>query len=139
MEIIQKKSGKNNGKRVLSCFVFLFIFSLSTVNQAIAQAADSAKQDTAAGSGMADIKNLTKNFAAANIENKKMLEQQRHDEIMSYIYMGLGFSVVIFIAWFTTSLARKRKIKDDEIKAIRLQNMKPHDHNHHRKGAHPRR
>ena len=61
----------------------------------------------------------------------KELERIRHEEIMSYIYMGLGFSVVIGIAWFTTVLAKKRRRKEDEVRAIRAQNMKNKGHHHH--------
>ena len=53
------------------------------------------------------------------------LEKIRHEEILSYVYMGVGFLIVIFIAWFTTVLAKKQKNKELEIRASRLKNTHP--------------
>jgi hypothetical protein len=137
MEITQKKSSKNNGKRVLRCFIFFFLFSLFTPQISIAQTTSDSAVQSSSEDGPS-LNNIKKNMAAGNEELKKSLEKAKHDEFMSYVYMGLGFSVVIFIAWFTTSVARKRKKKDDAIKLLRHQNTKHHDHSH-RKGAHAKR
>src|ERR1700746_622418 len=117
MEIIKRKSAKYIGERILIClFLLLFIGT----NRSAAQAADSASaQTTPASSDAPDAKNAFKVLEEA----KKIQEQDKRDEIMSYIYMGLGFSVVIGIAWFTTSLAKKRRLKEDEARAQRAQMM----------------
>jgi hypothetical protein len=64
------------------------------------------------------ISNLSKNLNLGVEE----LEKIRHEEIMSYVYMVIGFLVVIFIAWFTTVLAKKQKNKELEIRASRIRN-----------------
>ena len=132
MEITHTKAGKMSWSNVLRGFCLVFIFFFSTLNFSFSQAADSLPPDTAAtasGEGAGpSLENITKNLANSATE----LEKIRHEEIMSYIYMVLGFSVVIGIAWFTTVLAKNRKKKDDEVRAIRMQHMKHKTH-------HPRR
>lgn len=131
MEITHTKAGKMSWSNVLRGFCLIFIFFFSTLNFSFSQAADSLPPDTATISDESagpSLENITKNLANTNAE----LEKIRNEEIMSYIYMGLGFSVVIGIAWFTTVLARKRKKKDDEVRAIRMQHVKHKTH-------HPRR
>ena len=130
MENILKKSAKCVGEPILVCCLFLF-FILS-VNQAVAQTTgDSTSQATSESSseGGPSLDNLKKFLPKGDAEVKKMQEQQKHDETMSYIYMGLGFSVVIAIAWFTTVLAKKRRLKEDEGRAKRAAIMQ-HQHPH---------
>ncbi len=59
----------------------------------------------------AGISNLKKNLSAIKDEQKKIAEEK---EMWSYVYMILGFGVVIGIAWFTTVAARKKAKKDAE-------------------------
>ncbi len=118
--------------------LILFLFSASLLTVAQTDSVDSVPATDSASTAAADdsgpsIANITKNLNSSAEE----LERIRHEEIMSYIYMGLGFSVVIGIAWFTTVLARKRKRKEDEVRAIRAANMKHKAHHGH--GHHPRR
>lgn len=59
----------------------------------------------------ASTENLKKNFSAIKDEQKKIAEEK---EMWSYVYMVVGFSIVIGIAWFTTVAARKKAKKDQE-------------------------
>lgn len=133
MEITHKKIRKMSWGSTFRGFSLIFIFFFSTVNFTFSQAADSLPPDTATAvsdeSAGPSLENITKNLENSAAE----LEKIRHEEIMSYIYMGVGFSIVIGIAWFTTVLARKRKKKDDEVRAIRMQQMKHHKPHHHRR------
>ena len=130
MEVMQKKYNNSPGVRLLRSFGLLVLF-LFTTQLVFAQTdsviTDSANVATAGDDSGPSIANISKNLASSSEE----LERIRHEEIMSYIYMGVGFSIVIAIAWFTTVLARKRKRKEDEVRAIRAQNMKHKAHSHH--------
>lgn len=132
MEITHTKAIKMSWGGILKGFSLVFVFYFSALNFSFSQEADSLPPGTSATvseeSGPS-LENITKNLANSAAE----LEKIRQEEIMSYIYMGVGFSVVIGIAWFTTVLARKRKKKEDEVRAIRMQHMK------HHKPHHPRR
>ncbi len=124
MEIIQKKIRDTSGDRVLRTCILLFLFSFATIHLSVAQESgsvvDSASTATIDTPGGPSLSNLSKNLKSTKEEIKRI----HTEEILSYVYMVLGFSVVIGIAWFTTVLARKRKKQEDEIKAIRLQKMK---------------
>ena len=123
MEIIQKILKKTSGDRLLRTCILLVLFSFASIRPSIAQTdslTDSASTAVVDTSGGPSLAHLTKNLGASEEELKRI----HRDEILSYVYMGLGFSVVIAIAWFTTVLARKRKKKEDEIKAMRLRQMK---------------
>ena len=129
METIQKMSAKYLGERIL--YFSLFLFFIVAENQLVAQtvsdsSANNASQDSSSGPSLNNIKKLAPLMTEAM---KKNQEQIRKDEIMGYIYMGLGFSLVIAIAWFTTVLAKKRRLKEDEKRAQRAQMMQ-HQHPH---------
>ena len=134
MEITNTKAVKISGSNVFRGFCLVFVFFFSSLSFSFSQAPDSILPDTSATvsdeSAGPSLANITKNLANSAAE----LEKIRHEEIMSYIYMGLGFSVVIGIAWFTTVLARKRKKKEDDVRAVRMQRMQ---HTKHK--PHPRR
>lgn len=129
MEVIQKKSINTMGVRLVRSFVLLFLF-LFTSAQILRAQTDSVITDSGTSSAVEDsgpsISNISKNLTSSAAE----LEKIRNEEILSYIYMGVGFSIVIGIAWFTTVLARKRKRKEDEVRAIRAQNIKHKAHHH---------
>lgn len=132
MEITHTKAIKMSWGGILKSSCLVFVFYFSALNLSFSQEADSLPPDasaTVSEESGPSLENITKNLANSAAE----LEKIRHEEIMSYIYMGVGFSVVIGIAWFTTVLARKRKKKEDEVRAIRMQHMK------HHKPHHPRR
>ncbi|MBL0328089.1 MAG: hypothetical protein IPP64_01390 [Bacteroidetes bacterium] len=137
MKVTKANFGNISRVAIFKALAVVFFFTGSSI-QLFAQETDSALTDSATTEAVAgstgdgpSIENITKNLASS----AKELEKIRKEEIMSYIYMGLGFSIVIAIAWFTTILARKRKRKEDEIRAIRAQNMKHHKphHPHHPK------
>ncbi len=62
------------------------------------------------------LENLKRNAKAAREEQQKIA----HEEFMSYIYMSVGFAVVIAIAWFSTVAAKKSKAANDLAKANRV-------------------
>jgi hypothetical protein len=139
MKVAYKIIGNASRSIVLKTFIFFFALSFLTIFPSRAQddstaAAPDSAATTVAGSddGSPSIANLTKNLS----ESAEELERIRKEEILSYVYMGLGFSVVIGIAWFTTVLAKKRKKKEDEIRALRMHHTK---HHHHHGKAHPKR
>jgi beta-lactamase regulating signal transducer with metallopeptidase domain len=116
MENSLKNSVNNGLSKILYVCSLSLLFVLSFGNQLFAQS-DSPSVD-----------NLKNNMSA----NAKQLEQDRHDEIMSYVYMAFGFAVVIAIAWSTTVMARKRNRRQLEEKQryiLKQQELKKH-HNH---------
>ncbi|MFL5764978.1 MAG: hypothetical protein ACJ77K_13625 [Bacteroidia bacterium] len=136
MEIKYQCPGSKRGGRFFSIIFFLSLFLLSGSHPLKAQESDSLKDSasasTAATDGGPSLSNLSKTAAALDDRVNKIKEEERRSEILSYVYMGVGFSIVIAIAWFTTSLARKRQKKADDEKAIRLANMKHKPHHHRR-------
>ncbi|MEO6901660.1 MAG: hypothetical protein ABI315_00735 [Bacteroidia bacterium] len=55
-------------------------------------------------------------------------DQIRHDEIMSYLYMAIGFIAVIAIAWFTNARVQKRRSLEERNKrAGVVHHRNPHD------------
>ncbi len=133
MKVAHKIIGKASRSVILKTFTLFLVVSSFTIFQSSAQDSIAVAPDSASSAAANDgpsLKNISKNLA----ESADELERIRREEILSYVYMALGFSVVIGIAWFTTVLAKKRKKKEDEVKALRMHN-KPHHHRAH----HPRR
>jgi hypothetical protein len=56
---------------------------------------------------------------------KAIGEEMSRQEMMSYVFMVVGFSIVIAVAWFSTSLAKKRRLQREEFVK-----------NHHANNAH---
>jgi hypothetical protein len=80
------------------------------------------------------LDNLKKNASEGAKELAAIREKQAHDEFMSYVYMVVGFSIVIAIAWITTVKARKRSAAENEAKMKFIQQnlAKKHAaHGHH--------
>jgi hypothetical protein len=104
METFQKKFGNRHLMRSLrvSLLSFLFIFSFS-----LSSLAD--------GDGPS-LSNLKKNTAEGTKEIQAIREKQAREEFLSYVYMVVGFSIVIAIAWITTVKARKRTALENEAK-----------------------
>ena len=97
------------GNRVFMNCTLLISFILLLAGNAHAQ------------NGGASLGNLNKNLNAAS-------DQITHDEMIQYLYMGIGFALVIAIAWFSTSLAKKRRIAADEERAKRTHHAKHPSH-----------
>lgn len=136
METMYQKSSNSFISGTLSSIFVVFILFFSTINYSVAQESDSAAgsiPDSSVSSDGPSLENISKNLLSSAEEMRKFQEKAHKDEIFGYVMMGLGFSVVIAIAWFTTSLARKRKKKEDEVKALR------HQHTAKHKPHHPRR
>jgi len=75
------------------------------------------------------LTNLTKTIAAGEEERKKLEEEAKWREIMDIIYMVIGFIIVIVVAWYLATWARKQELKREEERAKRvekaLQNKPP--------------
>jgi hypothetical protein len=113
MEISSTKSVKCNLSRVYRACLLLFLFILSSVESMFAQ----------------DLKNVKHSLSSIQAEQEKIA----HDEFMSYVYMVVGFSIVIAIAWISTVKARKRSKVENEAKLKFIQQnlaKKAHGHGH---------
>jgi hypothetical protein len=104
------------GKAYRNC-ILLFMFIFSSAQNIIAQAEPS-------------LSNVKKTL--------QLQEKQAHDEFMSYVYMVVGFAIVIAIAWISTVKARKRSKEENEAKmkiiqqnlANKKHHTDPHYHGH---------
>jgi hypothetical protein len=119
METFQKKQCNARLMRVLrACLLsVLFVSSFSFTSYA-------------EGDGPS-LENLRKNTAKGKEEIQAIREKQERDEILSYIYMVVGFSIVIGIAWFTTVKARKRSLAENEAKMKFIQQNMANKKHHH--------
>jgi hypothetical protein len=118
METSMINSVKSNFVKACKGVILLAISVLSSVQTIFAQ----------------DLKNIKNSLSTIKEEQEKIA----HEEMMSYIYMIVGFSVVIAIAWFTTVRARKRAKLDNEakIKFIQQNQAKKHAAAHHHGHSH---
>jgi len=119
---ILKSVNKGFAKVSRVCLLSI-LFVMSFVSGSMAQSDD------------ASLKNLKNNTAAGGKELERLrLEKLQHDEFMSYVYMSVGFAVVIAIAWSTTVMARNRNRRQNEEKQrfiLRQQEKKhPQGHSH---------
>lgn len=78
------------------------------------------------------LDNLRKNTSEGTKEIAALREKEARDELLSYVYMIVGFSIVIAIAWVTTVKARKRSALENEAKMKFIQQnlAKKHAHGH---------
>jgi hypothetical protein len=118
METSMINSVKTNFVKAFRGIILLVISVLSSAQSIFAQ----------------DLKNIKNSLSTIKEEQEKIA----HEEMMSYIYMIVGFSVVIAIAWFTTVRARKRAKLDNEakIKFIQQNQAKKHAAAHHHGHSH---
>lgn len=91
---------------------------LATVNTIMAQ-------------GDPAVENLKKTSDAAK-------DQFEKEEMMGYVYMVVGFGLVIAIAWFTNTRVQKRRNEEAAQKAAARQHHH-HSHDPHHRGAINRR
>lgn len=120
MEYRITKSSKKGVRKILRICVSLLLLFTFTISKLPAQ------------DGGPSLEHLKKNVAEGSKEVSKIKEEERRKEILSYVFMSVGFSVVIGIAWFTTVLARKRSKKEAEIKQkfiLKQQELRKH-HGH---------
>src|SRR5438105_13307553 len=110
----------NSGMRVSSCCILLFLFFLFITSKSIAAQDSSMVTQTdysaASQSNEPSLQNMKKTGAVVTEEVKKMKEKQAREELLSYVYMVLGFGLVFMGAWFLTVQSRKRREKFDEKK-----------------------
>jgi hypothetical protein len=128
METLQKKFGNNRLMRGLRACLLSVLFILSFSVTSLAE-----------GDGPS-LSNLRKNTAQGTKEIQEIRERQAREELLSYIYMVVGFSIVIAIAWITTVKARKRTALENEAKMKFIQqnlaNKKHTAHGHGHAHAH---
>ena len=73
---------------------------------------------------MAQSDPSVENIQKTTSEAKKIAQ---HEELMSYVYMVIGFGVVIAIAWFTNTRVQKRRTEEAAQKAAARHHHHPHD------------
>ncbi|HRG53747.1 MAG TPA: hypothetical protein PLL00_13005 [Bacteroidia bacterium] len=73
---------------------------------------------------MAQAEPSVENIQKTTSEAKKIAQ---HEELMSYVYMVIGFGVVIAIAWFTNTRVQKRRTEEAAQKAAARHHHHPHD------------
>ncbi len=76
------------------------------------------------------VSNITKTLNAAKAAQRQ--------EILSYVYMVLGFAVVIAIAWFTNARVQKNKKTALEVNAAATTHPAHQAHHAHKHDAHRR-
>ncbi len=96
---------------------------LATVNNIMAQSSDPSTEH------MKD---------AAKEAGKSLKEQAAHEEIMNYVYMVIGFGLVIGIAWFTNVKVQKRRNEEAAQKAAARHHHHPQDPHRRTAVAHKR-
>ena len=135
-----KNFAKTNSGRVSWCCVLLFLFFIFSFSPIIAQDSNAvAQQDSNAMAGGNDLlKNMKKTGSVMTEEVRKMKERQAHEEFMGYVYMVLGFSLVLALAWFLVIASNKRKAKADEKKRIFLENKVANQPKSAQRSAHRR-
>lgn len=88
-----------------------------------------------ADEGEPSLSHLKRTAATIKEEQEKMAREQLIKEV---VYISIGFTIVVLIAWFTTSLARKKAKKDAEEKQRILTKLhgdptkRVHAHKHRR-------
>ena len=95
METIRIKSEKNGKGRSLKSWTLLFSFMVLFVINV-----------------MGTI-NTENSLPSAKDDEQATIAATQHQELMNYIYMGLGFAVILGVAWFT--VAGKKKKTSNEV------------------------
>lgn len=99
---------KTAGSKLTRVSLLIAANVLATVNTIMAQSVDNMKNTVDAA--------------------KDLKEQLAHEEMMGYVYMVLGFGLVIGIAWFTNTRVQKRRNEEAAQKmAARHHHHHPHD------------
>ena len=109
---MQKQMGisKSASSKLTNVFLLVAANVLATVNTVMAQANDPS------------VENIQKTTDAA----KDLKEQIHHEEMMGYVYMVIGFGLVIAIAWFTNNKVQQRRSSEAAQKAAALQQHHGH-------------
>ena len=118
MENSVVKSVNNGLTRVWQVCLLSVLFLFSFAGVAVGQSADPS------------VDNLKNNMSAA----AKEMEHQKQVEFMNYVWMCIGFAIVVAVAWSTTVMARKRSKREQEEKQryiLRQQELKKHGHHAH--------
>lgn len=116
---------KRSTELISRACLLLFLFFTISSSGVFAQTDSAMTQDSGAVVQKGEnelLKNMKKTGTAMTEEVKKMKEKQAHEEFMGYVYMVLGFSLVLVAAWFLVVASNKRKAKADEKKRIFLEN-----------------
>lgn len=95
METLMKKNKKNGREKSLKSCALLFSFMvLFTIN--------------VMGTVNAGI-----SLPSSKDDEKVAIAELQHQELMNYIYMALGFGVILGVAWFTVIGKKKRATPED--------------------------
>ena len=92
METFKEQSGKNGRKRIIRSCALLFSFVVLITFGVMANSA-----------------NTGNTLPASKDDEKAIVAAAHHQELMNYIYMTLGFGVILGVAWFTVAGKKKRK------------------------------
>src|ERR1044072_8236608 len=114
METLSSKCVKCSLVKVFRSSILFFLFLFSSAQRLLAQ----------------DLKNVKHSLSSLKEEQEKIA----HDEFMSYVYMVVGFSIVIAIAWISTVKARKRSRAESEAKMKFIQQNLAKKQAHHGHG-----
>lgn len=138
MKISLKKFCKHSRESIRRCCTIFFLFVFLSGPGIIAQETSAPDTSAKQGEPAPDFKNIKNNLAKI----KEAQRIQAHEEFMGYVYMILGFGLVIAVAWFSTvkikqiterKEAAKRKFLEDKIARQGGKIIHPH-----RRGGHKR-
>lgn len=120
MIMIKLKHRNTRISAVVGCFAILLCLFVCITTRTYAQNTDSiattaANEATVTDtSGGPSLTNISKTNAAIQ-------EEARWNTIVSYIQMAVGFTIVITVAWFLASWARKQEKKKEAERAQRIE------------------
>ncbi|MBA3705483.1 MAG: hypothetical protein H0W84_06155 [Bacteroidetes bacterium] len=95
--------------------LFLFLILCGTSIKSQEETTTDNKQETLASEvkqPVVDVKNIKDNLAKI----KEMQRKQAQEEILGYVFMVLGFGLVIAVAWFSTVKIKQITERKDEEK-----------------------
>jgi len=96
------------GERFSIFCTLLFLFFIFSASFTVIAQGDSATLNNGPS-----FENIKKTSSAIS---EKIRKDARRKEILGYVYMILGFTLVIAVAWFSTVKARKYRETQDEKK-----------------------
>ena len=91
---MKKIEKKGKGKSLKSCALLFSFMVLFTVNV------------------MGTI-NTENPASSSKVDEKAAIAELQHQELMTYIYMALGFGVILGVAWFTV-VGKKKKARPQD-------------------------
>ena len=133
-----KKFCKHSRESISRCCTIFFLFIYLSSQTIIAQEATAPDTNSTKVVPVPDLKNIKNNLAKI----KEAQRIQAHEEFMGYVYMILGFGLVIAVAWFSTvkikqitekKEAAKRRFLEEKIARQGGKITHPHRRGGHRR------